>query len=120
MRRAVPSLLPLLVLCGCLSSGPPDLPLSPGAEAVEVRDSDTIKKRPIDTTKCRAIESVHVGPVSNNNLEVALKNEAFGKGGNFFYGTSYQLWGGMWSVTGTVYDCPSLKAAKPPVTSTQP
>lgn len=98
--------------CGTMS-GPPTMPLTPGADAVEIRDTDTIKKRPVDTSECSALGSVEVGPVADNNMEVAIKNETFAKGGNFFFGTSYGLNYGMWTVTGMAYDCPSLRQPQP-------
>lgn len=95
----------LALASACASSGPPTMPLTPGAETVEVRDADTIKTKPIDVSKCVGIGQIHVGPVAQNNIDVAIKNETFARGGNFFFGTSYGGNLAMADVTGMAYRC---------------
>jgi len=87
------------------ATGDPTMPLARGAELVEVRDADTIKSRPVDTSQCRALGEIHVGPVEPNNLEVAIKNATAAKGGDFFFGTAYGGNLAMVNATGQVYRC---------------
>ncbi len=104
----------MIVLAACSTAAtPPDMPLSPGAERVEIRDADTIKQHPFDTSRCVALGQIDIGPIAENNRDIAIRNDTFAKGGDFFFGTSYQLTyaGGawlkqrMWSVRGEAYRC---------------
>jgi hypothetical protein len=110
----------VLWVTGCtLQVGPPTLPLTPGAEYVHVRDNDTIKKEPIDTSVCKSLGQIDTGPVGWNDWEVMVKNETFGKGGNLFFGTSWYGGGpnpSMTRVTGVAYLCPDLpRVVEPPM-----
>lgn len=89
------------------------MPLASGAERVEIRDADTIKTRPIDTTRCEAVGQIDVGPVEANNFDVAVKNATAARGGNLFFGTAFGgNYYGTRTVSGMVYRCPDGQAQR--------
>ena len=89
------------------------MPLTPGAEVVQIRDTKSIKEKPIDLQKCQALGQAHVGPVGWNDVENMIRNETFAKGGNLFFGTSW-LGAQMTEVTGMVYRCDSISPRPSP------